>query len=283
VLTGTVDEVRKLVRFAKFLRIRGLEIVGYERPENPSCAFISQLQKLQYVRLFAGALKDIESVQTLPRLRYLAILYTTKHQPITIDFASLSALERVELQWFKGAEAIFKARQIRSLHLLDRQLPSSNLFAKLDRLISLRLSGGNLIDTRGFSHLSSLRWLGLLNQRELRDFGGLSGLASLRFLWIEACPSLKNIEWLAGMRQLETLRIIDCGEITSIEVLRSLPRLRHVHIHGSTRVASGDFAFLRSLPNLDSVVVKHLPEGEVAYWAQRNKRYNLLRSDLLGG
>jgi hypothetical protein len=283
VLTGTVDEVRKLVRFAKLLRVRGLEIVGYERPENPSCAFISQLPKLQYVRLFAGALKDIESVQSLPRLRYLAILYTTKHQPITIDFVSLSALERVELQWFEGAEAIFKARQIRSLHLLDCPFSSSDLFVKLDRLISLRLSVGNLIDTRGFSRLSSLRWLGLLDQKELRDFGGLSGLASLGFLWIEACPNLKNIEWLAGMRQLETLRIIDCGEVTGIKVLRSLPRLRHVHIHGSTKVASGDLAFLRSLPNLDSVVVKHLPEGEVAYWAQRNKRYNLLRSDLLGG
>ena len=51
VLKGTVDEVRKRVSFAKFLPIRGLEIIGYERPKNPSCAFISQLQKVRYVRL----------------------------------------------------------------------------------------------------------------------------------------------------------------------------------------------------------------------------------------
>jgi hypothetical protein len=189
VLTGTVDEVRKLARLAKLLPIRGLEIISHERPENPSCAFMSQLHKLQYVRLFAGPLNDIESVQSLPHLRRLAILHTAKDQAIAIDFASLPTLEHVELQWFAGAEEILHARRVRSLHLLECPLSSSDAFLELDRLICLRLSLG----------LSALRWLALLNQNELRDFGGLSGHPSLAFLWIEACSNLGNIEWLADM------------------------------------------------------------------------------------
>jgi len=282
VLRGTVDEVRKHARFAKFLPIRGIEITSHQRPENPSCAFISQLCKVQYVRLFAEPLNEIESVQSLSHLRHLAILHTAKDQVIAIDFGFLPALERVELQWFEGAERILHAAQNRSLDLLDCPLSSSYNFQKLDRLISLRLSVGKLVDTRGVSRLSALRWLALLGQRELKDFGGLSRHPSLGFLWIEACPNLGNIEWLADMPQLETLRILDCGEITGIEVLRSLPRLRHVHIHGSTTARGADFAFLRRMANLDSVVVKGLPKEEATYWAQRNKKYDLLRPDLSG-
>ena len=150
----------------------------------------------------------------------------------------------------------------------------------MDRLISLRLSLGRLADTQGFSRLLTLRWLALLNQYELTNFGGLSGHPSLRFLWIEACPNLGDIEWLAGMPQLETLRILDCGQIKGIEVLPCLPRLRHVHIHGATDAVAGDLTFFRSMANLDSVVVKGLPKSEAAYWAHRNKKYDLLRSDL---
>jgi len=282
VLRGTIDEVRSHARFAKFLPIRGIEITSHQQPENPSCAFISQLGKIQYVRLFAEPLNDIESVQSLSHLRHLLILHTAKDQEIAIDFGSLPALERVGLQWFEGAERIFHATQIRSLDLSDCPLSSSDTFQKLDRLISLRLSVSKLVDTRGFSRLLALRWLALLSQTELKDFGGLSHHPSLGFLWIEACPKLGNIEWLADMPQLETLRILDCGEITGIEVLRSLPRLRHVHIHGSTMVAGADFAFLRDMANLDSVVVKGLPKEQAAYWPQRNKKYDLLRPDLSG-
>jgi hypothetical protein len=280
VLTGTIDEIRKVASLAKVLPIRGVEIIGYHRPDNPSCAFIAQLHKVQYVRLFARPLVEIESVQSLPYLRHLDVLYTAKNQEIVIDFASLRALKRVELQWFEGAERIFDARQVRFLHLLECPLLSSDNFEKLDSLILLRLSAGSLADTRGFRQLSALRWLGLLNQKALKDFRGLAGHPSLRFLWIEAGPNLANIEWLAGMPQLETLRILDCGEITGIEVLQSLPRLRHVHIHGSTSVRADSFVFLRSMANLDSAVVKGLPQTEAAYWARRNKKYDLLRSEL---
>jgi hypothetical protein len=280
VLAGTVDEVRRVARLAKFLPIRGVEIIGYQRPDNPSCAFIAHLCKLRYVRLFARPLNAIESVQSLPYLRHLAILHTVKNQVISIDFTLFRALERVELQWFEGAEGIFDARQVRSLNLFDCPISNSYKFERLHRLISLLLSVGRLVDTHGFSGLFALRWLALLHQRDLKDFGGLSRHPSLRFLWIEGCPSLGNIEWLVGMRQLETLQILDCGDITGVDVLRSLPRLRHVHIHGSTRVSATDLAFLRGMANLESVVIKGLSNAEATYWARRNKTYDLLRSDL---
>jgi len=47
-------------------------------------------------------------------------------------------------------------------------------------------------------------------------------------------------------------------------------------------VAGADFAFLRDMANLDSVVVKGLPKEQAAYWPQRNKKYDLLRPDLSG-
>jgi Leucine-rich repeat (LRR) protein len=280
VLKGTVDQVRGLTYRAKFLPINGIEIIGFEKPENPSCAFIVELRAIQMLRLFAGPLTEIESLGGLPRLRDLSIEHVTEQQSIPIDLGALPALSRAHLEWFRGAESIFQATRLRSLSLLNCPLSRSEAFGNLPSLRYLRLAAGRLVDTDAIARLLSLRWLGLLRQDDLTSLAGLSGHQSLRFLWLEACPKLRSLQWLNGMQQLETLQILDCGEIAEIEAVRSLPRLRHIHIHGSIRVIGKDWSFLRDMSSLQSVFIKGMPSSEADYWKQRSKAYDLLRGDI---
>jgi hypothetical protein len=247
VLKGTIDQVRQAARRARMWPIKGVEIIGHERAADPSCAFIAGLQTLRFVRLFAAPLTDMQSLQLLPNLRHLVISHVAKGQSISIDFASLPALERAEVEWFQGAATIFRAKKLRSLALANCPSSSSEAFENLRSLTSLRLSAGRLTEIEALKELPELRWLALLKQTGLENFHGLSGHPALGFLWIEACLKLGTLEWLAGMERLETLRILDCGKIVGIEVFRSLHRLRHIQIHGAITVAADDFTFLRNL------------------------------------
>jgi hypothetical protein len=282
VLTGTVDQVRQAARRALTWPIRGIEITGHERAADPSCNFIVDLQELRFVRLYAAPLTNIECLQRLPRLRHVSISRVARRQSIPIDFASLPALERADIEWFEGAETIFEARRLRSLVLANYPASSSKAFESLSELTALDLPAGRLTEIDACRQLPALRWLALAMQHKLINFDGLSQSA-LGFLWIEGCQQLRTLEWLAGMEHLETLRILDCGKIVGAEVFSSLPCLRHIHIHGDVRLEIKDFAFLKNLPGIESVFLKGMPADEAEYWKKRNKRYGLLRADLRQG
>jgi hypothetical protein len=280
VLKGSVDEVRNTARRVKLLRVGGVEIIGREHPIDPSCAFLAEMQTLQFVRLFAGPLTDIEVLSALTKLRYLKIEHTRNEQSIPIDFGLIRTLENVSIEWFHGADSIFRLEKLKSLNLRHYPESSSESLVKLHYLTRLYLASCALIEIEALRWAHSLAWLALLDLDALQDFSGILGHPAIRFLWIERCSKLRDLESLRHMNALETLRILDCGEISGIHVLRSLPRLRHIHIHGSIKVTAADTSFLRDLPNLESVVIKGLPSAETAYWKRRNKRYDLLRADL---
>lgn len=282
VLKGSVDEVREAARRIKLVRINGVEIIGLDPPNNPSCAFLTDMRTLRFARLFARRLTDLESLQSLKELRRLAIEHTAKGQSIPIDFRSLPALESAALEWFQGAESIFGASNLRSADLAYYPAASSSSFVKLRHLERLRLAACALTEIEALGQIPSLTWLAPLRLDKLENFSGLSAHPALRFLWIEGCPKLRSLEWLAGMEALETLRILDCGEISGIGVVRRLPCLRHIHVHGSVKVVAQDMSFLRDLPNLESVAIKGLPSRKAEYWKGRNRAYSLLRSDLTG-
>lgn len=280
VLKGSVDEVREAARRANFIRVNGVEIIGLTKPLDSSCAFLAEMETLQFARLFAGPLTDMECLASLKALRCLIIAHTSR-KLIPIDLRTFQNLESATIDWFRGAETIFKVTGLKSLNLSYCPMPDSEELAKLLHLERLSLIACELTEISALRHERRLTWLALSKLNRLEDFSGISNHPAIRFLWIEGCSGLRKLDWLAGMQALETLRILDCGEISGVEALRGLPHLRHIHIHGAVRFTARDMSFLRELPNIESVVVKGLPDREAEYWKRRNKRYDLLRSDLV--
>jgi hypothetical protein len=283
VLKGNVDEVRAAVGWTRITPISGVEITGRAPPPlNPSCAFLADLQSIRYLRIFAAGLTEIESVQALKQLRHLSVVHLREGQSIHLNLAALPALERLEVEWFDGAETLFEARGLKSLSLAEYPSSSSKALKGLTKLTTLRLSAGRLIEIDAVKDLNALTWVAILRQVTLEEFSGLTAHPAIRFLWMEGCKKLKTLRWLEGMSRLETLRLLDCGAIAELEVVRSLPALRHIHIFGKDGAAATDARFLRNLAGLESVVIKGLSEDEADYWKQRNTNYNLMRSDLRG-
>jgi hypothetical protein len=279
-LVGSIDEVRTDARRLRFLRIKGVEIVAHRMPDDPSCAFLTEMPWLRSLRVFAHPLSNLEAIQSLLNLQRLTIQHIGKTQTIRLSFEPLKSLTHLTIEWFRGAEGLFKVQGIETLNLSNYQATSSKAFSSLASLRCLRLANSQIIEIDSFVQMQQMQWLALLGLERLADFSGIAGNKKLRFLWIEGCPNLHSLEFLHGMEELETLRILDCGPIAGIDALAALPCLRHLFIRGDTTVVSLDASLLRRIPHLESVVVNGLPSEEASYWAQRNQVYDLLRSDL---
>jgi len=279
-LVGSVDDLRVAARRLRFLCIKGMEIVGHRTPSDPSCSFLTEIPWLRSLRIFAHPLSDLEAIQSLSNLHRLTIQHVGKAQALRIDFERLRSLRHLTIEWFRGGDSLFAAQGIETLNLSNYGATTSASFSRLPNLRRLRLAESQVTEINSFAQLQKMHWLALLRLERLAEFSGLSGHKRLRFLWIESCPNLRSLEFLRGMDALETLRILDCGSVAGIESLLALPQLRHVFIHGDTRVAPFDSSMLRRIPHVESVVISDLSTDEMEYWSRRNRAYDLMRSDL---
>jgi hypothetical protein len=96
VLKGSVDDVQQVARRARFLPLKGVEIVGYGQPVNPSCEFLEELTTIRYARIYAFDLTHLESLGSVTQLRQLQIAYASD-KIISVDLGLLPHLERVDL------------------------------------------------------------------------------------------------------------------------------------------------------------------------------------------
>jgi len=85
VLRGSVDEVRKAASSFKAKITQGVEIIGREMPDNPSCAFLARLSNVRWVRLFAARLTEMEALQSLELLSHIELVHVAKSQSIALD------------------------------------------------------------------------------------------------------------------------------------------------------------------------------------------------------
>ena len=229
VLKGSIDQVRTAAARTKFLPIRGVEIIGYDEPTDPNCAFLSSMHALRYLRVFARPLTDIEAIESLERLQALKIQHVGKRQSISLSFQKFSVLDSVALEWFHGAENVFDASPVRSTSLTYCPIKTSEAFLRLSNLVRICLSSSDFTEINAFAQMRNLVWIALHDLRNLINYTGLSGHKNIRFLWIERCQKLRSLEFLQGISSLETLKVLDCGEITDIKALASLRNLRHIH------------------------------------------------------
>jgi hypothetical protein len=96
VLKGSVDDVRQVTRRARFLPLKGVEIIGYGQPVNPSCEFLEELTTIRYARIYAFDLTHLESLGSVTQLRQLQIAYASD-KIISVNLGRLPHLERVDL------------------------------------------------------------------------------------------------------------------------------------------------------------------------------------------
>jgi len=140
VLTGSIDQVRICAARTKLLPIRGVEIISYNEPGDPNCAFLASMHALRYLRVFAGPLTNIEAIQSLKRLQALRIEHVGKRQSISLSFDEFPVLNSVVLEWFRGAEDVFKASPLRSISLMYFPMKTSEALLRLSNLVRIRLS-----------------------------------------------------------------------------------------------------------------------------------------------
>lgn len=77
IIKGTVDEVRQQTQRLRFIPFNGVEIIGYTAT-NGSCDFLRELKNIEYCRIFAAPLSNIQSIQMCSKLRYLSIEHVDK-------------------------------------------------------------------------------------------------------------------------------------------------------------------------------------------------------------
>lgn len=279
IIKGTVDEVRQQTQRLRFIPFNGVEIIGYTAT-NGSCDFLRELKNIEYCRIFAAPLSNIQSIQMCSKLRYLSIEHVDKKKSIQIDFSCLPLLEHLNLEWFNGAETIFKSNNIRCLSINRYPLDSFEPFLNLTDLRSLRfMSATKLKSIVGLRKMNGLVWLALLNNKNLHDYESLRGNSNIKFLWIEGGRNLNNLDFIGEMKSLETLRIINCGKLERLTGLSLPPKLRHIHIHNRLNEIES-LSFLAEASSLENVYINSLPEKEACYWKARNREYDYLRNDI---
>lgn len=210
---------------------------------------------------------DFSPIEKLLSLRSLSIELTPK--PKSLILGKLSNLEHLNIEWFKGAEDLFKCNNLLrlSINYYPKNLGSLP-FTKLNNLEYLRLATGGLEEIENFSKLDKLRELELLSLNHLKSINGLESLISLERLRIESCKKIKSIDPIRGLTKLKSLWIDDCGDISSLEPVKRLTNLEWIQFTMSTRITDGNLRFLLDLPKLKNWA-----------FADRNN-YNITNKDL---
>jgi hypothetical protein len=127
------------------------------------------MHALRYLRVFAGPLTNIEAIQSLKRLQALRIEHVGKRQSISLSFDEFPVLNSVVLEWFRGAEDVFKASPLRSISLMYFPMKTSEALLRLSNLVRIRLSSCELTEVNAFAEIRTLVWIAL---HDLKNPGG---------------------------------------------------------------------------------------------------------------
>jgi internalin A len=247
---GEIDGLPALVvleggwrdEYANVIEAHGLAVLSI-MVRGSDLSFLSRVPSLRGLVLNAGEVRDLSSVQALPRLETLT-LNTPSKPRLELDFGAFPLLEKLRLYWNPGFESLFSARRLESLFLFGPPDADLGRFAALSGLKRLELSQGRkLVSTAG---VPPVEFLGLYQQGALEE---LVLPASLRVLAVESCKKLTSLDAVSGL-SLSRLKVANCGDIESLAPLRGMSSLEEFLAWESTRVLDGDLSVLLDLPRL---------------------------------
>ncbi len=214
----------------------------------PDLEFLRDLPPLLSLEVHHLPLADIRPIASQPSLETLSI---NAYFKVGIDFAALSRLVNLHLDWGPGAETIVAAGNLEGLSVNRFPGLDLTLLRPLARLRNLRLAGGRkLASLNGIEAFSALQELRLLDLRALSDIDAVSGLSdTLWSLEFDVCRRINRLDALASLRRLTRLLVINCGEIESLEPIAQVP-LKALHFYESTNIRDGRLHVLLELPDL---------------------------------
>lgn len=194
---------------------------------NYSMAGINAFTNLEY---FETDYYDANDIRALGSLKNLRTLIIRGGDEIT-DFGALQALTKLEV-----------------LYLESNQIKNISFVSRMDQLREFTLRDSIAIDLTPLSNKTTLTYLELEDNYEVKDYSVLSTLTSLETLHLDLC-SHGEMPDVSGWKSLTQLSVSGAD---SLRFLSQLPTLEKLYLSGGD---SADFDVFASLTQLSELKI----------------------------
>lgn len=213
--------------------LRNAKVIDLNHVDVPDLSPLAGLPKVERLHLRYCALPDLSPVATLPNVKDVDCYGAT-----VTSFAPLAALPKLEKICYYAVKG------------------DQSTFDTLGALKQVKKFNG------GLTKMTSLEWCRNLPQMEelqvfaekIDDFSPISALPNLKYFrsWKMKTSAASDISFLANCRKLERLELPGTPH-ANLAVIGTLTSLTRVDVSDWTEPV--DLSFVKSLPNLDALVV----------------------------
>ncbi len=194
---------------------------------NYSMAGINAFVNLEY---FETDYYDANDIRALGSLKNLKTLIVKGGDEIT-DFGALQALTKLEV-----------------LYLESSQIKDISFVSRMDQLTEFTLRDSIVIDLSPLSGKTTLTYLELEDNFEVKDYSALSTLTALETLHLDLC-TYGEMPDVSGWTLLTELSVSGAD---SLQFLSLLPTLKKLYLSGGD---SSDFGVFASLTELEELTI----------------------------
>lgn len=217
-------------------------------------SFVSALPGLTSLDVVSDNVKDVTPVFRLANLKSLGLFCKAQTSG---DFAVLTNLRHVGLDWRKAYTSIFQQDKLVTITILHYPYQDLLVWKTTLSLRELKLSSTTLKSLIGLDRFSNLKNLDLYRCRNLSSVASLCVVPRLRGLQLAQCKSIADLSPVGALGELRELLIEDCGQIQSVKPIAECRNLESLQIAGDTVVQDGDLSGLQNLQCLRRVLIAH--------------------------
>ncbi len=195
---------------------------------------------------------SMEGIHTFANLEY----FETDYYDVK-DVRAIAALKNLKTLIIKGGDeitdfgALYNLAQLEVLYLESEQLKDISFVRGMDNLREFTLMDSAVLDLSPLSGKTSLTYLKLEDNYEIRDYSVLSGLAALETLHLDLC-SYGEMPEASGWTSLTELSVSGAD---SLQFLAQLPTLKKLSLAGGD---SEDFEVFAHLTELTELTIERI-------------------------
>lgn len=236
---ASVEIIRKILADAEVARAR--KSFPIPEPTKVCLAFqtmkgvrtleaLAEFQQIETLAFWCGAVKDLNGVQHLPKLKHLSFDRKTKVK------GGLQPLRGIPLESLRVGPSLFDQlrdldlSELRELHLWDAALSSLDFLPCLPKLKKLHVGWRSVCLTsfRSFDRVPRVEVVSLGEAKRLKNCDGLDQCPSLRVLEANH-SSVQNLEGLRGHPGLEVLELRG-APLSDLAPLYGCPSLKTLRV-----------------------------------------------------
>ena len=240
------------MQYATEHKVREVHLNVYAGWTDTNIEFLRGLPQLEALHIAAGKAVALTPLYELPQLKLLGLAGEFKG---AFDLTRLPQLTDLRLEKWdaKKFASAFDCNGLSVLALSNYPGPDLSALAGLTGLQELRLLLGKITSLQGISALVSLRRLILQEFNHLETLAGVEGLGALEDLLVYRAKKLRRLDGAEGLKSLKVITLTAVPALESLHPLECCTALEKVILLQNTKVADGDVACLKSLPNLRRV------------------------------